>query len=95
MSRRPGADLKSALTSIQEEKSQMGRVLRLVVLLALIAYVVGRFTPNFQFPPAAEHYIHQGTRARIESHRGRVSGRMLSPFEPRHIPRLRRGRRCA
>jgi len=47
MSRRPGADLKTALTSIQEEKSQMGRVLRLVVLLALIAYVVGRFTPNF------------------------------------------------
>src|SRR6516165_3509349 len=47
MSRRPGADLKSGLTPIQEQKSRMGQVLRFVVLLALMAYV-GRFEPTFR-----------------------------------------------
>jgi hypothetical protein len=49
----------------------MGRLLRLLVLMALIAYVVGRFPPNFHRPlntikTAAPGYVSHPNEARSE-----------------------------
>jgi len=73
----------------------MGRLLRLLEVLALTAYVVGRLTPNFN---GLLRTITSNTSGGV-SHRREVRTKQAvecrALFEPRYIQRLRHGRRCA